>query len=410
MDRYGRKRTQIMVMIPGIIGWIFVYFASSINTLILGRVLCGFTGAATVILGAVVIGEYCSPGNRGMFLNLKTAAVCLGNMLVHTLGNYLNWNVVALIGLVPQAISFIIVLTWPESPAWLASRKEFESSEKSFYWLRGTSAESRKELEELIRAQKEKSNYEISTSMSEKVLELVNKFTMRDFIKPTIVIIFCGILLETCGRHYFPAYALQIIEEVTGNKTNSFYFTLGIDMIITATALFSSVLVKVMKRRTILFWSGFAALFTLTCVCLYLFLSANAIISKDKPWIPLTLFSVYFILSNLGCTPIPLALLGELYPLAHRGAGAAISGLTLSIWLMIAMQVTPYLLVSIKVYGTFAVYGAAMGVSLLVMYYILPETKDRTLQEIEHYFNFGKFRDDKIDNDDEAKIKMIQSP
>ncbi|XP_023939681.2 facilitated trehalose transporter Tret1-like [Bicyclus anynana] len=407
MDRYGRKGAHIILMTPGLIGWICIYFSSNITTLIIGRLLSGFTGAATVILGAISIGEYSSPKNRGMFLNLKTAIVCLGNMSVHILANYMNWNLVALAALVPQAVAFLIVLTWPESPAWLASKRRFEASEKSFYWLRGKSAESKRELEELIRAQKEKTANVTSMSLSEKTLEFFNKFTKRDFIQPTLVITFCGILLEACGRHYFAAYAMQIIDEVTGTKTNSFYFTLGIDTIITVSSLTSSILVRVMKRRTILFYTGFAALFTLVCVCLYLFLSANGIVSKDKPWIPITMFSVYFILSNLGCTAIPLALMGELYPLAHRGAGSAVCGISLSIWLMIAMQLTPHLLVSIKVYGTFAVYGTAMFVSLLAMYYTLPETKDKTLQEIEYYFNFGKFRDETNDNEDEVKMKML---
>lgn len=406
MGRYGRKKAHIFAIVPGIIGWVLVFFSTNIYTLILGRIFNGFSGASAVILGAVVIGEYSSPANRGIFLNLKTAAVCLGNMVVHIMGNYLKWNQIALLGLTPQLVGLLIVLTWPESPAWLASKRKFEASEKSFNWLRGTNPDSRKELEELIRAQKE-TNYEIKTSMSEKCMAVINKFTKRDFLRPTAVILFTAIVLEACGRHFFAAYALQIIAEVTGNKTQSFYYTLAIDLIITGSAVFSSVLVKLMKRRSLLFLSGFSSLFILVCVCVYLFLSSNDYISRERHWIPITLFVVYFILSNLGCTPIPLALLGEVYPLAHRGVGAAVSGLILAACLMVAMQATPFLLVSVKVHGTFTIYGVALGLSLVVLYYILPETKDRTLQEIEDFFNFGRFRDNRIKDDEEVKMKMI---
>ncbi|CAH2239280.1 jg317 [Pararge aegeria aegeria] len=407
MDWCGRKKSHIIFIIPGIIGWTLIYFASNITVLMLGRVLCGLTAGSTVALGAVVIGEYTSPSNRGMFLNLKTTAVCFGNMTVHIVGNYLVWKYVALVALVPHIAAVLIICTWPESPAWLASKKRFKSSEKSFYWLRGADAESRREIGELVRAQKERLTETKSTSMSKKISEFYNNFTRRDFIKPMIVMIFCGLLLEACGRHIFPAYALQIVKEVTGNSTDSFYYTLGIDLIISASALFSSALVKVLKRRTLLFTSGFAALFILACVCLYLYLTANGIISKDKPWIPILLFSVYFILSNLGCTPIPLALLGELFPLAHRGVGSALSGIIFSLFLIVGMQVTPFLLVSVKVYGSFAFFGSAMGVALVVLCFILPETKDKTLQDIEYYFNFGKFNEYVTDNDEEVKVKMI---
>ncbi|XP_052745167.1 facilitated trehalose transporter Tret1 isoform X2 [Bicyclus anynana] len=405
MDWCGRKTAHIVVIIPGIIGWTLVAFAPNITGLMIGRILCGLTAGSCLSLGAVVIGEYTSPSNRGMFLNMKTTAVCLGNMTVHIFGHFLAWKDVALVALVPHIVAVLIIFTWPESPAWLASKKRFKASEKSFYWLRGTSAKSRRELDELIRAQKERLDGTNSTILSEKISTFFKNFTRKDFLKPMIVMVFCGLLLESCGRHIFPAYALQIVKEVTGNNTDSFYYTLGIDIIISVSALFSSLLVKVMRRRTLLFSTGFAALFVLICVCMYIYLVTKDIMPNNKPWVPISLFSVYFILSNLGCTPIPLALLGEIFPLIHRGVGSALSGIIVSLFLMIGMQVTPFLLVSVNVYGTFAVFGSAMGLALVTLCFILPETKDKTLQEIEDYFNVRLFRENP--DDKEAKMKMI---
>ena len=407
MDIYGRKLAHAVVIPPVIVGWVLIWSANDVPLLIIGRCLCGLAAGATVSLGAVVIGEYTSPKNRGMFLNLKTTSVCIGNMIVHIFGHYFSWRTVALVALIPHTVALIIIFTWPESPAWLAAQKRYEESRNSFYWLRGKSKESTYEIEELIRAQKERVEYSAPLSIFAQFNEFLKKFTKRDFIKPVFIIIFSGLLLESCGRHIFPAYALQIIEEVTGSKSSSFYYTLGIDLIITASALFSSVLVKLMKRRTLLLGSGFASLCVLVCVCLYLYLVSAGIVSNQQSWIPIGLFSIYFILVNLGCTPIALALLGEVFPLAHRGAGSSVGGLILSTYVLAAMQVTPYLLMSVKVYGTFTVFGSLMAVALIVLYFILPETKDRTLQQIENYFNFGKFTDDEKDIDEEAKLKMI---
>ncbi|XP_038219366.1 facilitated trehalose transporter Tret1-like [Zerene cesonia] len=408
MDLKGRKMAHAIVMIPGTIGWLLIYFASDVRTIIIGRLLGGLTASATVCLGAVVIGEFSSPTNRGVFLNMKTVAVCLGNTIIHILGYFLHWRTIALLGVVPLAIALSIVMTWPESPAWLASKKRFEESEKSFLWLRGDSETSRREFDELIRAQKERmSEIPLNLTMKTRITGFFKKFTRRDFIKPLIIIIFSATLLETCGRHIFPAYALQIIAEVTGNKLNSFYYTLSIDIIITASAMLSSILVKLLKRRTLLFATAFPAIIVLFCACLYLFLAAQGVISTTRTWIPIMLFVMYFILANLGCTPIPLALLGEVFPLAHRGSGSLMSGFALSLLLMFALQVTPYLLVSVKVYGTFAFFGTLMGISLIVLHFILPETKDKTLQEIEDYFNNGKFKENL--NDDEAGKKMLNN-
>ncbi|CAG5020396.1 unnamed protein product [Parnassius apollo] len=408
MDWGGRKTAHAIIMIPGILGWLFIYLAASLTSLIAGRLFTGFTGGASVCLGAVVIGEYSSPKNRGTYLNLKTASVCLGGMMIHILGNYFHWRTVAFLSLFPYIISLIIIYTWPESPAWLVSRKEFEKSEKAFYWLRGHSEEARKELYELIRAQNNKSVDIKNNSFNEKVVEFLKKFTRKDFVKPVIIIVFSALLIEFSCRHIFPAYASQIIGEVTGDKSQSFYYTLALDIIITTSAIFSSVLVKIYKRHTLLFVTGFSALFFLFSVCTYLYLVSKAIISNNYTWIPISLFVLYFILTNLGCTPIPLALLGEVLPLAHRGSGSALSGLAMSLILLIALKITPYLLESVKVYGTFTVFGLAMGLTLVVFYFILPETKDRTLQEIEDYFNYGRFKnEEKLSNDEDVEMKMI---
>ncbi|CAG9570300.1 unnamed protein product [Danaus chrysippus] len=409
MEMYGRKKAHVAVVIPALIGWVIIYFATSIPVLLCGRCLCGITGGATISLGPIVIGEYTSPKNRGMFLNLKTTAVCLGNSVVHIFAHFFNWKTIALIAVVPHMLALLIILTWPESPSWLASKRRFEESQKSFYWLRGNDRRAILEMEDLFRAQKEKlSQYPEHGDNSNLIMDFIRKFKERSFVKPVFIVCFAGLLLESCGRHIFPAFATQIIGEITSNKSQSFYYTLGIDIIITASALFSSFLVKIMKRRTLLLGSGFIALFILFCVCLYMLLSAKGIVSNERTWIPILLFTVYFIVSNLGCTPIPLALLGEIFPLAHRGAGSCVAGFIMSMYIMLAMQATPYLLITVKVYGTFTIFGILMGISLIALYVILPATKDRTLQEIEDYFQTGKFRKENLGTD-EVNMKMLSS-
>ncbi|XP_059047239.1 facilitated trehalose transporter Tret1-like [Achroia grisella] len=409
MDIWGRKVAHALIIIPGTIGWSLVYTANNIPMLMTARILGGMTAGGTVVLGAVVIGEYTDPKHRGMFLNLKTASVCMGAMVVHTLGHYLHWRTIALVALVPHILALGIICSWPESPSWLALKKQFEKSEKAFYWLRGESPQSRKEIEDLLSAQKANlSQASNNITLGDHIKGFLRKVMRKDFSKPLLIVVLGGILLESSGRHIFPAYALTVINEITGDSSQSFYYTLAIDIIITASATFSSVLVKMFKRRTLLFVSGFSAVAILLCVCLYLFLVSRDVISNNYTWIPIVMFVAYFVLANLGCTPIPLALVGEIFPLAHRSVGSCCAGIFMSIFLNIGLQIAPYLMISVKVYGTFAILGATTGIVLLILLFILPETKDKTLQEIDDYFNYGTFKNVRRDeNDDEVKLKMI---
>ncbi|XP_013196379.1 facilitated trehalose transporter Tret1 [Amyelois transitella] len=410
MSRWGRRIAHALVILPGVLGWTLISFANNVSLLLIGRILGGVTAGATVGLGAVVIGEFTDPENRGMFLNLKTAAVCLGSTVVHILGHFLNWRLIALIALVPHIGALGIVCTWPESPAWLASRSLFQRAQKSFIWLRGDGEKAMNELEELIRAQKMNlAQPTTNNSFEDNMKEFVKKFLKKDFLKPLLIVIVAMMLLETSGRHIFPAYAIQIIGTIVGNKTQSFYYVLAIDLITTISATFSSVLVKLMKRRTLLFSTGYSSVVVLLCLCGILFLQSKGFISANYSWIPIGLFVIYFILANLGCAPIPLALLGEVFPMAHRSTGSCLAGIIMSVNVNLGLLLTPYMLVGLDVYGTFAVFALISAAFLLILYFVLPETKDRTLQEIEDYFNLGKFKDDeKVIGDHEGvKVKML---
>ncbi|KOB75109.1 Sugar transporter protein [Operophtera brumata] len=389
---YGRKIAYILELLPSIIALLLIHFATDFPTLMVARLLDGITAGGTVILGAVVIGEYTDPSNRGMFLNLKTACICLGSTVIHGLGHYIHWRTAALVNLAPHVVALMMVLTWKESPAWLASKRMFDECKSSFLWLRGDSEKCRKELNRLISSQEEK-RIDKTTKLA-NIRSFFKKFTRKDFLKPVSILFLNFVLLEMCGRHILPAYAGDIIGGIVGDHGGSFYYTLGIDLIVTISSTFSSVLIKFMKIRTLLFSSGVSSLLALGSACLYLLLESQGIISKDKPWIPMSMFIVYFILVNLGCTPIPLALIGELLPLEHKSSGIFASSVLSCVLIVVTLKVFPYLLLTVEIYGTFALLGSVMAVILVSQYFVLPETKGRTLQEIEDCMKYGEVRNE----------------
>ncbi|XP_021195453.3 facilitated trehalose transporter Tret1 [Helicoverpa armigera] len=403
MDRFGRRVAFILDIIPGALGLVLMYFATNVSCLVAARVLQGITAGSTSILGAIVIGEYSSPANRGMFLNLKTAALYMGSTTVHLLGHHFHWRTVAGLTLLPFLLAFGMVCTWPESPAWLVSKKRFDRTREVFYRLRGKNEHSTRELNDMINAQKERITTDHFT-VYENTMNFFRKFGKRDFVLPVVNYIFAAILLETTGRHIFPAYAVQIISEISGN-TSSFYYTLALDLLVAVSATFSSYLIRIFKRRTLLFSTGFISLVILKAACGYLFLASRNLIPSN-PLIPLALFGLYLAIVNFACAPIPLALIGEIFPLEHRGAGTTMAGVLISIMSIATLKTTPLLLATFKVYGTFTIFGVVMAISLIFLYFMLPETKDRTLQEIEYFFNNGKFREENK-NDDKELVRMI---
>ncbi|XP_041984066.1 facilitated trehalose transporter Tret1-like [Aricia agestis] len=64
-----------------------------------------------------------------------------------------------------------------------------------------------------------------------------------------------------------------------------------------------------------------------------------------------------------------------------------------------AQQIAPHMLANFKVHGTFVATGAVMFIMLVSLWFVLPETKDKTLQEIENYFNHGRYSVVDVDNE-----------
>ncbi|XP_059047236.1 facilitated trehalose transporter Tret1-like [Achroia grisella] len=407
MDWCGRKMTYLLIILPGIVGWLFIYFAESFPVLLIGRILCGIT-PGNLSLTSFIIGEYTSPKYRGIFLILKTASVYIGITIIHISGSTLDWRLLAALTLIFYVVPFGMACFWPESPAWLASRQEFKKCEEAFIWLRGTDEKSMAELQEMIKLHKEQYilNRERLRSRTKNKVRL-QKFTKGDFIKPSVVMLFAFLLLETSGKHYFPAYALQFIGEITENVPYTYYYTLCIDLVIVGSCILSCVLVRVFDRRSLLLTTGLAAVVILILASAHIFLTFNGTLT-NRAWVSISLLFSYFALANLGCTTLPLVFMGEIFPTSHRAAGSVIVCFTMSVIFWGIMKVTPHLFLNIKVYGTLAVFGALITTCLLILYFILPETKDRTLEEIEYYFNNGCFRNEENVIDD-VNIKMINS-
>lgn len=77
-EKFGRKSTHMIVCLPMLAGWLFIYFATNTELILTGRFL---TGLCTGILGSstgVYIGETSEPQYRGFLLGAISLAISVG--------------------------------------------------------------------------------------------------------------------------------------------------------------------------------------------------------------------------------------------------------------------------------------------------------------------------------------------
>ncbi|GBP36014.1 Facilitated trehalose transporter Tret1 [Eumeta japonica] len=256
MERYGRKIAHISLVISNIAACATFYFANNFTTLILGRLLFGIPSGGTLVLTAIIISEFTSPSIRGVLLNAKTSSIVFGAGYVHLLGLFFDWRTLALFGLLLPVLSLLITITWPESPAWLARRGHYKRCEESFIWLRGEEPNAQKELQALIQAEMDRRIAKISEHVPKSFLQNTKKFIMRftqqDFLKPTLIMVHIFVIMEACGRHVFPAYAIKIVTAFAGGQS-PLYYVVALDVVIFVTSILACVVVNMFKRRNLLF-------------------------------------------------------------------------------------------------------------------------------------------------------------
>lgn len=128
-------------------------------------------------------------------------------------------------------------------------------------------------------------------------------------------------------------------------------------------------------------------------MCLAGYMYKNAIWkAAEEPavatWFPTMVLFVFYACSTLGYLIVPWVMIGEVFPRQIRGMIGGVTTCVGHFSIFIVLQTYPYLQELVTKSGTFAVYGIVSLLSTWFFYYYCPETKGKTLQEIEE--SFGK--------------------
>ncbi|XP_059057818.1 facilitated trehalose transporter Tret1-like [Achroia grisella] len=381
MQIYGRKITSIFLNTAVLCGFVIIAVSPNVITLIIGRAVQGISFGGLYI-SSILASEYSHPKRRGFFVIFKITASCIGVLICHSCGFLTSWRNIAWMSSIPPTLAILATTMLPESPLWLAFKGRYEESITAFEWIRGKDKLAQKELKELLTAQ-----YELRRirNSRESVLSRIKKaITSKEFLKPFLIVTELLTLSQMCGRYYFIAYVIQIMTQLTGDETKAFYYTVTLDLMKIFAVLLSSYIVQLFNRRLLLFFSGSLSCFLLAVVCVIQYLDWK--FSINLGWSTPALLVVYDFVCNAGVIPLSILLKGEMFPLQYKGIGICASGVLNALISMITLKLTSPMLDALKVHGTFSVYMSVAVILLVHLYFILPETKDRTLQDIENGF------------------------
>lgn len=395
-EKLGRK-TSVLILFPiFFIGWLIIGLANNVETLIAGRLLTGYCVGVLAPIVPIYVSETSNPLLRGVLLGAVSLNLSIGILACHAMGTWLHWRTTAYICAVLPIVCWIISIFARESPTWLLGRDQIEQAKRTWIFFRGEQS-----LEEFISLETSRL-VEISKEKTRKrtFLRSYRKiWSSRYFLKSLAIVCLYFFITQFAGSNVMSFYCIEMLASVSGS-TNVYLIMLIIDIIRLMFGILACILLKRYGRRTMTCLSGFSI------AAIMLFLSACLTFDIGRPWSPVILLVAYVGLPSLGLIPVPWLLCGELFSRKYRGFGSGLaSGFNFVCFFMV-IKTMPAMIKFISPEGTFAAYGSVALIGTSILYAILPETKNKTLQEIQVIFN-NKAQTRKIQNTNVPFIEYV---
>ncbi|XP_030023186.2 facilitated trehalose transporter Tret1-like [Manduca sexta] len=407
MSRCGRKMAHFAVLMPMLVSWFIIIQATGFSDLLWGRILQGLSIGMLAPLRSVLVGEYSSPKYRGAFLTTVSLTQSFGIFFVHLVGSLLSWQQTALVCVFFSFGSLVMTIYSPESPSWLVSKGRYEESREVFRWLRGDDEE--EELEEMIEARilfEREVIYQKSSKKGNRFHDVTEMVKKKEFYKPIILMMHAYVMVNFAGGTTMSTYSTIIIAMIMGPEVNAHFWMIFLDTQRLISNFLAVFVINKFKRRTMMFVTGGLSIFSQFAIAAYVYCKQNNMLPYDALWIPALLINLKFFTVATGMLPLPNVIGGEVFPLEYRNIGGSISLVSLSATFFLVLKTFPGMVEGIGLHGTYIVYGGILSFCMFVIWLLLPETKGKTLQQIEDEFRGRPLAPDEM----EARMSLHSNP
>lgn len=375
-DLYGRRSLIALSSLIFIAGVACILLSNSFALLLLARLLLG-VGVGVVAVGVpLYVAEIVPSKDRGKYVTFFQLLLTFGIVLAYFIDLIFihsgNWRGMFAVLLIPSVVLLFGILILPETPRWLIANNEVEKARRVLQKTRNSDAEVEQDVKE------------IQGSLVEVKKAAWRELFSHQLLLPSIVAIAIAIFNQLTGINSFLQYAPLILKNA-GISSNlvSMIGSAGIGVLNFLFTIIAITMIDTLGRRPLLL-IGVAGV-----IAAEIYLGAINYFIPDSPnagvfsLIGLLVFIMFF---AIGPGVVVWLAISELFPTQIRGKGIAVCLFFNS---LASTLLATFFLPLVKHIGmgpTYWLFAFFTTGYFLVSYFFLPETKARSLEQIQHYF------------------------
>ncbi|GKV36756.1 hypothetical protein SLEP1_g44850 [Rubroshorea leprosula] len=386
-DLIGRKWTMALAALIFQIGAAIMTVAPSFKILMIGRLLAGVGIGLGVMIAPVYIAEISPTVARGfltsfpeIFINVGILLGYVSNYAFSGLSVHINWRIMLAVGILPSVFIGFALFFIPESPRWLVMQNRVDEARLVLLKTNENEAEIEDRLAEIQLA--------AGIGNADKFEQ---KAVWHELLCPS----------PSLRRMLVVGFGIQCFQQITGIDATVYYSpeifkdsgiennskllaaTVAVGITKTAFILVATFLIDKLGRKPLLYVSTIGM-----TICLFTLGLSLALLGKGQLVIALTILCVcgnvaFF---SVGMGPICWVVTSEIFPLRLRAQASALgavgnrvcSGFVAMSFLSLSKKIT--------FGGTFFIFAAMSALSVLFVHTLVPETKGKSLEQIELLF------------------------
>ena len=371
-NKYGRKNTLIVIGVLFAVSAIGSALANDPWVFAFARFIGGIGVGASTIAAPAYISEIAPAKNRGRLVAMYQFNIVFG-ILIAFMSNYLlsglgedSWRWMVGVEAIPAILYILFALRVPKSPRWLLSQFKNEEAHEVLKIINPEMLDN-----EIVDLMSEFQNHSDMNDKTETIFAKKYRF-------PLTLAFLIAFFNQLSGINAFLYYAPRIFEEAGLGESTALLSSVGIGVTNLVFTLLGVFLIDKLGRKTLMYIGSIGYIISLGLVSAAFFLGWTGMA------VPIFLF-LFIAAHAVGQGAVIWVFISEIFPNHLRASGQAFGSSTHWILAAIIPSLIPFLFNHPMVGAgvVFLTFACMMVLQLLFVAFMMPETKGKTLEELE---------------------------